>query len=169
MGLNTTPRTWVAGEIITDTEMNTEIRDAFTGIQAVWTTYTPTISGYTSITPANLTGRYMQVGKTVHWHASWAVTSINLGSSTITVALPLAVASSYPSGIYAQAVGNLVYRTSAGAYVTGVAEAAAGATATNMMAPVPGSTSPQLARVTGAYGSQTSNDSWVLWGTYEAA
>jgi hypothetical protein len=66
--LNTTPRTWASPEVVTDVELNTEIRDAFTGIQAAWTTYTPawTSSGTApALGNGTITGRYMQVGKTI--------------------------------------------------------------------------------------------------------
>jgi hypothetical protein len=42
VSINYTPRTWVAGEVVTAAFMNTEVRDALTGIQAAWTVYTPT-------------------------------------------------------------------------------------------------------------------------------
>lgn len=64
MSLNTTPRTWVSGEVVTAAHMNAEVRDALTGIQAAWTEYTPTL---TNITLGNgtMTARYWRVGKTI--------------------------------------------------------------------------------------------------------
>jgi hypothetical protein len=64
VALNTTPRTWVSGETVTAAEMNTEIRDAFTGVQAAWTVYTTTT---TNITLGNgtLDARYTRFGQTV--------------------------------------------------------------------------------------------------------
>lgn len=65
MGLNTTPRTWVAAEVVTALEMNTEIRDALTGIQAAWTAYTPTLTNITIGTGGTIVGNYLQIGKTI--------------------------------------------------------------------------------------------------------
>lgn len=70
MSLNTTPRTWVAGEVVTAAEMNTEIRDALTGIQAAWSTYTPTWTAVTTnpvLGNGILAGRDLQVGKTIQF------------------------------------------------------------------------------------------------------
>ena len=41
MPLNTTPRTWVTGELLTATLLNVELRDALTNLQAAWTAWTP--------------------------------------------------------------------------------------------------------------------------------
>jgi hypothetical protein len=67
MSLNTTPATWVAGTTVSAAQMNTEIRDAVTGIQAAWTAYTPTWAGSTTnpvLGNGTIAGRYMRVGKT---------------------------------------------------------------------------------------------------------
>jgi len=42
MALGTTPRTWVAGEIVTDTELNTEIRDNLNSLNTTGYGGTPT-------------------------------------------------------------------------------------------------------------------------------
>lgn len=64
MSLNTTPRTWVTGEVVTAAELNTEVRDGFTGIQAAWTAYTPTLSNIT-LGNGTLTFKSARVGKTI--------------------------------------------------------------------------------------------------------
>lgn len=76
MSLNTTPRTWVAGEVVTAAEMNTEVRDAVTGVQAAWTTYTPTTTGIT-LTSSTLAGRWGRIGKTIDF-----TISLTFGAST---------------------------------------------------------------------------------------
>ncbi|WP_371612870.1 hypothetical protein [Streptomyces clavifer] len=63
------PKTWVVGEVVSATTMNTEIRDQFNSMFAAWTTYTPTwTSSGTNPTLGSgaLTGRYMKIGRTVH-------------------------------------------------------------------------------------------------------
>jgi hypothetical protein len=87
LGLNTTPRTWVASEVVDAPELNAEIRDAFTGIQAAWTSYTPTL---TNITLGNgtRTGRYLQIGKTIDFQVKitfGSTTSITATNANITL------------------------------------------------------------------------------------
>lgn len=68
MSLNTTPRTWVIAEVVSAAEMNTEIRDAITGLQASWTSYTPSWTA-TGTAPAigngQLLGKWQQIGKSI--------------------------------------------------------------------------------------------------------
>lgn len=67
MSLNTAPRTWVVGEVVTAAELNAEIRDSFIGIQAAADTFTPTLTAVTT-SPTLGTGgtnamRYWRTGK----------------------------------------------------------------------------------------------------------
>lgn len=94
MGLNTTPRTWVAGEKPAASIWNAEIRDAFTGIQAAWTAYTPTWTA-TSTNPVlsdgTITGKYRQIGKTIEFYAQITMGgSTTFGSGAWIVGLPVA-------------------------------------------------------------------------------
>ena len=100
MSLNTTPRTWVAGEVSTAANFNAEVRDAFTGIQAAWTSYTPSWTGATTnpvIGNGTITGAYLQIGKTVLYRIG-----ITIGSTTTmgtgvyyTFSLPMTANSTY--------------------------------------------------------------------------
>lgn len=98
MSLNTTPRTWVASEIVTSTEMNTEIRDAITGIQAAWTSFTPTLGASTTNptlgTSSSQAGGWTRTGKTVEGRAEivFGTSGAAAGSGTYTVLLPTAAA-----------------------------------------------------------------------------
>lgn len=68
MSLNTTPRTFVAGETETAAIFNTELRDAVTGIEAAWTTYTPVwtgAGGNPTLGNGTIAGRYQRYGKTL--------------------------------------------------------------------------------------------------------
>lgn len=94
MSLNTAPRTWVASEVVTAAMMNTEVRDAFTGIQAVWTTYTPTITGWTQGN-GTVAGRYMQIGKTIKVRIKFTFGSTSVASGSINFSDPVAAASDY--------------------------------------------------------------------------
>lgn len=91
MSINYTPRTWVTGEVVTAAYMNTEVRDAFTGLMATWTTYSPQLTG-TVTNPATFAatgGRWLQVGKTVLWKSyfQWGGSTTN-GSGGYAVLLP---------------------------------------------------------------------------------
>lgn len=93
MGLNTTPATWAASEVPTSTKMNTEIRDAFVGLQEAWDSYTPVWTGTTTnpvIGNGTIVGSYMQVGKTVHVRVTITMGSTTTyGSGTYEVTLPV--------------------------------------------------------------------------------
>lgn len=113
MGLNTTPRTWVAAEVVTALEMNTEIRDALTGIQAAWTSYTPTLTNVT-LGNGTLSGAYYQVGKTIHYRCLLTFGSTTTVSGSIQFALPTTAnsnqtAGNFPLGISVMKGTNTVY------------------------------------------------------------
>jgi hypothetical protein len=112
MGLNTTPRTWTAGEKPPASTFNTEIRDPLTGIQAAWTTYTPNWTATTTnptIGNGTLAGRYMQVGKTITFsiQITWGSTS-TVGSGRWIFSLPVNnfAGANSPFNCIARAVGN---------------------------------------------------------------
>jgi hypothetical protein len=93
MSLNTTARTWVAGEKPPASTWNTEIRDAINGIQAAWTSYTPTWTA-TGTNPVlnngTIAGNYMQVGKTIHFRISLTFGSTTtVGSGAYIFGLPV--------------------------------------------------------------------------------
>lgn len=85
--LNTTPRTWVDGEVETAAILNPEIRDAMTAIQAAWTAYTPTFTGPTSTSPT-IVGKVNRIGKTIDFRASYTFGTTPTGAGT-TVTLPV--------------------------------------------------------------------------------
>lgn len=62
----TDPRTWLGGEDVTATLLNTHLRDNFKAIGDAWTSYTPTWSA-SGTAPAlgngTLAGAYMNAGK----------------------------------------------------------------------------------------------------------
>jgi len=93
VGLNTTPATFVTNETVTATKLNTEIRDAFTGIQAAWTSYTPTWTS-TGTAPSlgngAISGRYLQIGKTVFVRIALQTGSTSTyGTGAYSFSLPL--------------------------------------------------------------------------------
>lgn len=88
----TTPRTWVAGETVTAALMNVEIRNALAGIQAAWTSYTPTFTT-SGTAPAlgngTLTGAWTCSGKTAHFRLKFtAGSTTTYGSGNLRFGLP---------------------------------------------------------------------------------
>jgi hypothetical protein len=96
VSLNTTPRTWVTAEIVTAAELNTEIRDAFTGVQAAWTGFTPSLIGSTTnpvVNNGSAVGRYFQLGKTFWFYGEIIFGSTStFGSGTWSLVLPFITA-----------------------------------------------------------------------------
>lgn len=63
-----TPRTWVAGEIVTAAIMNVHVRDQFNAIGSAWTSWTPAWTAATSnpaIGNGTIVGNYIQAGKLI--------------------------------------------------------------------------------------------------------
>lgn len=98
MPLNTTPRTWVTGELLTATLLNVELRDALTNLQAAWTAWAPspalTVISGTNPTMGNSTvvGATHQIGKTILWRLRITLGStFAAGSGTYLLALPFSI------------------------------------------------------------------------------
>lgn len=96
MALNTTAATATGGQVVSATFWNTEIRDAVNGIQSAWTTYTPTWSSsgtQPTLGNGSATGRYMRVGKTLHYVIVVGVGSTStVGTGSYVWSLPFTVA-----------------------------------------------------------------------------
>lgn len=92
--LNSTPRTWAAGETVTAAELNAEIRDAFTNLQAGWTSWTPTLTAAStnpSLGTGSSLGVYSRIGKTVYYRGRVLFGSgATFGSGTYSISLPVA-------------------------------------------------------------------------------
>ena len=129
MGLATTPRTWLAGEIVTAAELNAEVRDAIAGIQAAWATYTPAVTASTTnptmgTTGLIQTGDYNRIGKTIlgRFNITFG-TGMTAGSGTYNISLPVP-----PVQNGANLGAAMIWDTSAGQLFTAVARLS-GATA----------------------------------------
>ena len=90
----TTPRTWVAGELVTATIMNTHVRDnltaAFPLAVGAWTAFTPTLAQSGSVAKTTSHARYMKVGRTVFATIELAVTAAGTAGNDVVVGLPVA-------------------------------------------------------------------------------
>lgn len=92
----TTPRTWVTSEVVTAAVMNTHVRDNLSALHVpfeAWSTYTPTVSGWT-LGSGTVTGRYLQVGSTVHFDIKLTLSSTTVSASPI-FTLPSTASSNY--------------------------------------------------------------------------
>jgi hypothetical protein len=86
-----TPRTWVAGEVPTAANFNTDVRDFGRAFADAWTSYTPTLTASTT-NPTNWTqtGFYMRAGKLIICKFKLtAGASMTAGSGTYRIALPV--------------------------------------------------------------------------------
>lgn len=85
----TSPRTWVAGEVVTAALLNTHLRDNLLELNSTasaWTTFAPTLSGF-ALSGSNI--RYKQIGKTVHVQIDGL---ISITSTTFSTTLPVPAA-----------------------------------------------------------------------------
>lgn len=90
MSLNTTPRTWVTGEFVTAAMLNTEIRDALTGVQSVWTAYTPTIGGVGwALGDATVDCAFQRFGKLIAFRISITMGSTTTYAGQLSLSLPV--------------------------------------------------------------------------------
>lgn len=96
MVLSTTPHTWAVGEFVTAAEMNTEIRDPLTDLQAAWTAWTPALTAVTTNptlgTGGATSGQYCKIGRLVTgWgYILFGTAGTNAGSGSYAVSLPFA-------------------------------------------------------------------------------
>lgn len=114
MSLNTTPRTFVTAEVETAAIFNAEVRDAITGIQAAWTTWSPTLTNLT-LGNGTLVSKYQRIGKNILFYFDLTLGSTSTVGAGPTFTWPVA-------GLTVSAVRAMevrLYDTSAGLYYTG--------------------------------------------------
>lgn len=118
-----TPKTWVAGDILTAAQLNAELRDALLGAfplgppDLAWTAYTPTLTQSATVTKTVTYAKYTKTGRKVTVNVRLAVTGAGTASNAILIGLPVpaATASFVPCGI------GWVLDSSAARNYTGVA------------------------------------------------
>lgn len=109
----TTPRTWVAGEVPTAANFNTDVRDFGRAFADAWTAYTPTLTASTT-SPTNWTqtGYYMRAGKLVHVKGTLtAGASMTAGSGTYRIALPASASTTLANAVCTSTIN--IYDSSA--------------------------------------------------------
>ena len=167
MGLNTTPRTWVVSEVVTAAELNTEIRDALTGLQAAYASWTPALTATTTNptmgTGSSVTGTYLQVGKhiTGTLEIVAGTSGFVAGSGTYRISLPVAqVAAATTNG---RVIGDGFFFDSSTSTFYHLMAVAASSTTASLVLDVAGTMSA-VAPVVSA-----NNDQWRLKLDYQAA
>lgn len=119
--LNTTPRTWVTSEVVTAAFMNTEIRDAFTGIQAAYTSFTPAWTASTTnpvLGNGTLTGKYTRTGKDVEARIVLVMGSTTtFGAGSYRLSMPVAPHAENYTATFAAIGQTSMFDTSAAARI----------------------------------------------------
>ena len=89
----TTPTTAVSGATLAAAVWNASVRDNFKALADAWTSYTPTLTGFT-LGNGTIVGYYMQVGKFVTFRAKFTFgTTSAAASAWPTFTLPVTSAS----------------------------------------------------------------------------
>lgn len=128
-----------------------------------WVAYTPTVAGFTSVVTST-TGAYLAMGHTIVCRVSVTLGTVTtLGSSAISVTLPVTARSVSP----ALRIMCGVYKNSTAYVPTAIV---VGTSAFTVMVQVPGGATPNLGNWTGAApAAQLAGDIWTWSFTYEAA
>lgn len=97
----TAPRTWVASETVTATNMNLHVKDNLNAISPLsvgpaWTTWTPTLTNMT-LGNGTVTARYTQIGKTVTGWFVFVLGSTSTMGSGPTFSTPVNIGASLTS------------------------------------------------------------------------
>lgn len=93
-----TPKTWVAGDVLTAAQMNAELRDALLGAfplgppDTAWTSYTPTLTQSATVTKTVTYAKYQRIGRTIHVAVSLAITGAGTTGNAILAGLPVTAA-----------------------------------------------------------------------------
>lgn len=88
MAWSTVP-TFSGGAVLTAAQMNQYVRDNFNAIGDAWTSYTPTLGGWT-LGNGTLVGKYSQAGKLVIGRIEYTVGSTDTKAGTLIFATPVA-------------------------------------------------------------------------------
>jgi hypothetical protein len=92
-----TPRTWTTDDLVTATELNQEIRDNITDLDArtpsgAWATYTPTLTQSGAVTKTVTYARYIKIGRLITAELVLTVTGSGTGANAVLIGLPVAAA-----------------------------------------------------------------------------
>lgn len=98
MAYPATPKTWVAGDVLTAAQLNAELRDALLGAfplgppDVAWTAYTPTLVQGVTVTKTVTYAKYTKIGRLVAVNMLLTVTGAGTAGAGLVVGLPVAAA-----------------------------------------------------------------------------
>lgn len=167
MAYPATPKTWVAGDVLTAAQLNAELRDALLGAfplgppDVAWTAWTPTLTQSAVVTKTVNYAKYTKVGRAVQFAIDLSVTGAGTAANTVLVGLPPPAAAG-PVGLMVGVM--LIYDASATTRYHGNPELASASTV-GMGYSQP---NPSLFGITPAV-TLASGDLVRLLGAYEAA
>lgn len=99
----TSPRTWVAGELVTAALLNAHLRDNLNAVVPNgpdgWSSYTPTLTQSGAVTKTVTYAKYMKVGRLVVANVLLAVTGAGTAGVKIQVSLPVTPAFSASNAV----------------------------------------------------------------------
>lgn len=90
-----TPKTWVAGDVLTAAQLNAELRDALLGAfplgppDTAWTAFTPTLVQSVTVTKTVTYARYQRIGRTIFAQVDLLVTGAGTAANGVVVGLPV--------------------------------------------------------------------------------
>ncbi len=158
----TTPKDWTDGETPAAADFDDHLK-AFANAFGAWGSYTPTLGGFT-LGDGTVTGKYLQVQKTVIFRAKFTFGSTSAAASAYpTLTLPVTAASSDEF----QGLTAGFRDTSPG--VSYLAIATAGGSTSTVRLGIPGSSGQLTAPTTTTPFTWASGDSLFVAGTYECA
>jgi hypothetical protein len=95
MAYPATPKTWVAGDVLTAAQLNAELRDALLAIfplgppDVAWTPYTPTLTQSGAVTKTVNQAAYTRVGRKITAHVMMTCTGSGTAANEVRVGLPI--------------------------------------------------------------------------------
>lgn len=98
MAYPATPKTWVAGDVLTAAQLNAELRDALLGAfplgppDTAWTSYTPTLTQPGAVTKTVTYAKYQRVGRLIVANGLLTCTGTGTAANQVAVGLPVAAA-----------------------------------------------------------------------------
>jgi hypothetical protein len=92
-----TPKTWVAGDVLTAAQLNAELRDALLAAFPLkvdaWTTWTPAVWQGGAVASTNVRSVYQRVGRLIVAQFRVTATAAGVAANKVTVTVPVAIAS----------------------------------------------------------------------------
>lgn len=100
MAYPATPKTWVAGDVLTAAQLNAELRDALLGAfplgppDTAWTSFTPTLVQPGAVTKTVGYAKYQRVGRIIVAQVNLSVTGTGTAANPVRIGLPVTAATS---------------------------------------------------------------------------